>query len=449
LRKRPAKPRAIFRAVALLLALFLLCGLSGCTTLDAFLDSISPAPENSRAVKIGVLEPLSGVDEKAAQAEIRGIELAHKLYPTVLGREVELVYADNQSDIDIAKRRAEELRDLGVSLVLGSYDNLLFLAEKYVFEDAQIPAISITGTNPLLTVGSQYSVRACYVDTFQGIAAAKYFYEDLGVDSVAIWKQRDDDYGSAMAQSFAEKLRSISGNEDAISMTMEFGADQEDFEPQLSLLQTAGVQNIYMPCSAEKAAKLISLCREHGLRYFFVGTQRWGDEDILQYGGDLEGVTFTSVFDEEAELTERAQVFREAYAAAYGEEDIPEAAALGYDAYLLALSAIETAGRADDRQLIMETLYSMRGFAGVTGDIDLDANGDPIRSFIIKRIRDGAYVYEDKAEPNWGDGENAPLNNVAPLEENLIDAAIEQLKTQSEAPDGAGGETPAAGTAAE
>ena len=49
-------------------------------------------------IKIGVYMPLTGQNAFAGQLELEGIQLAHKITPTVLGRPVELVVVDNKSD---------------------------------------------------------------------------------------------------------------------------------------------------------------------------------------------------------------------------------------------------------------------------------------------------------------------------------------------------------------
>ena len=52
----------------------------------------------SDVIKIGVFEPLTGDNAAGGELELRGIKLANKLHPEVLGKKVELVIADNKSD---------------------------------------------------------------------------------------------------------------------------------------------------------------------------------------------------------------------------------------------------------------------------------------------------------------------------------------------------------------
>ncbi|MDO4553174.1 MAG: ABC transporter substrate-binding protein [Bacillota bacterium] len=385
---------------ALLAALLALsCG--GCATYEAFVDSISAEEEAENVIKIGVFEPLSGSDEEAAAWEIRGIELAHELWPTVLGKELVLVYEDNRSDLEMAEKAANALVEEGVSVVLGSYSNVLSLAGRDIFQEAKIPSVAITNTNPLVTLGSEYSLRVCFVDSFQGEAAARYVYQDLGLENAAVLKLEADDYGAAMAQSFREELSLLTGNEEAVDRVTEYEAGTEDFTVQLEIFESSGIELVYMPVKAQDAAIIMAQAREMGSSLIFLGTRLWEDEDLASLAGEAaEGAVFTSLFDTETATTGMAEVFLNAYREKYGDDTAgQEAAALGFDAYLLVVQAIRESGGASDGETLLGALMNIQGFEGATGSITLDENGDPVRTVVIKTVREGAYVFEDTADP--------------------------------------------------
>ena len=146
--------KTLLRTISCLLTLtLLLCGLSSCTAWDNFYNAfIHKKPQEDKLIRIAVFEPLTGEYASAAADEIAGIELAQKLFPTVLDSTVELVYFDNKSNPDNAKQLAEEIAgDETIKLVLGSYGNTMTVAAGDIFEEAGLPAIAITCTNPLIT----------------------------------------------------------------------------------------------------------------------------------------------------------------------------------------------------------------------------------------------------------------------------------------------------------
>ena len=57
----------------------------------------------SDVIKVGVFLPLTGDNAAGGELELRGIKLANKLHPEVLGKKIELVVADNKSDINVKR----------------------------------------------------------------------------------------------------------------------------------------------------------------------------------------------------------------------------------------------------------------------------------------------------------------------------------------------------------
>ena len=105
-------------------------------------------------VKIGVFEPMTGATAAGGAMEKEGIDLAHELYPTVLGKPVELVYADNKSDRAEATLAAQSLVDQGVVAVLGSYASGYTMAGGEVFGEEEIPALTATAISRRLFSGT-------------------------------------------------------------------------------------------------------------------------------------------------------------------------------------------------------------------------------------------------------------------------------------------------------
>ena len=391
------------RLTLLLVLLFVFAAhLTGCATFDHFVDGLQSKEEKEKTIRIGIFEPMSGEDKEAGKLEIQGIELAHELYPTVLGKGVELLYADNKSDITVASDAAGKLVEKDVAVVLGSYSSTLSLAGGDVFAQAGIPIIGITCTNPLVTKTNPYYVRVCFVDSFQGNAAAKYVYESLEIEEAAVLTETDNDYASAMAQQFSDKLSALTGNEKAVLCTVDYQKGTSDFSKQLAKIKESGAKIVYFPGNAKDAAAVLKSAGEMGLT--FIGTDQWETEEFLQLAGDAaEGAVCTTIYDAGTNLTEMSQVFLEAYAKKYGSEKKPESAvALGFDAYLVALEGIKRAQTPDDGDKIVEEITRIKELPGATGLISLGQEGDPIKPVAINIVKNGEFVHEYTAEPVWG-----------------------------------------------
>ena len=375
--------------------------LSGCATWDSFVAGLSHE-ETEEVVRIGIFEPITGEDKEMGALEIQGIELAHELYPEALGKPVELFYGDNKSDVSVAEDAARELVDQRVAVVLGSYTSTLSLVGGEIFEEAEIPMVGITCTNPLVTTANQYGARVCFVDAFQGNAAAKYVYESLHLEQAVVLAEAENDYAAAMAQQFSDKLASLTDDPEAVVKTINYTKGTEDFAGQLAQIQVSGVKVVYFP-SGQKDA-LTALKQAKGMGITFIGTDTWGTEDFLTEGGDaVEGAVYTAIFDAETNLSEQTNIFLESYAKKYGKDKTPESAvALGFDAYLVAREAINRAGTALSGAAIMEEMIKIKELPGATGLITLSDNGDPIKPVAINIVSGGAFVHEYTAEPVWG-----------------------------------------------
>ena len=129
-----------------------------------------------------------------------------------------------------------------------------------------------------------------------------------------------------------------------------------------------------------------------GINATFLGTDRWDTEEfaIQMNIAGMENVSFSTIFDATTTTTVMSQSFLKAYKAKYGADAVPDSAtALGFDAYILAIDAINKAGTALDGDKIRECLSLTKMFPGASGNITLDSNGDPIKSVVVKTIIEG------------------------------------------------------------
>lgn len=395
------------RQSAAFVMLIILCTsiLSGCTTFENFSRTfLSPDDaEETDVIRIGVFEPLSGKEKEHGKLELQGIELAHELFPEVLGKKVELVYADNKSDVDVAASAAQELIDKKVSVVLGSYGSTLSLVGSEYFAKAKLPAITITAANPLVTSGSEYYFRTCFVESFQGVALAKYTVEQVGTSKAAIFRDADDDYASAVSQTFTDKMVQLTEDENAIVKAIEYTHKQKDFKKQLQQVKDSGAGVVLLASKTKDAIEIMKQAKEMGIQLVFLGTDSWESETFVKDGGSaVEGAVFSTYFDPGTAITENTEVFLKAYREKYGEDAKPPSdVALGFDAYLLAINAIGTAGTSVNGEAIRDKLAATKNFSGAAGNITFDENGDPIKSVVIKTIINGEFVHIYTVEPTW------------------------------------------------
>lgn len=373
---------------------------------SAFMIGCTPAEENAgegeaEIIKIGVFEPFTGANAAGGALEKEGIELAHELYPTVLGKEVEVVYVDNKSDKVEAANAARNLVDKEqVAVVIGSWGSSLSMAAGPIYQEAQIPAIGTSCTNPLVTLGNEYYFRVCFIDSFQGVVMANYAYNEAGAKKVAIIQEISNDYSVALSQIFQEEFKKLTGDEEAIVSVSNYNTGDQDFTAQLTSIKESGADAIFAPGNFTESALVMKQAKELGIDIPFLGADTWETPEVIEIAGEAaEGAVFSTFFDSAVPLTETTTIFLDAYKAKYGEDKEPAAVtALAFDAYILALDAIEKAGSTDG-PAIRDALAATENFQGAAGIVTLDENGDAVKSAIIKTIADGKFTYKTTVEP--------------------------------------------------
>ncbi|MCI8647113.1 MAG: ABC transporter substrate-binding protein [Firmicutes bacterium] len=382
----------IMKSLAVLLAagVFSL-SLAGCTTFNNFKAAfIDKNPQSGDTIKIGVYEPMSGADEKAGKLEVRGIELANELYPEVLGKKVELIYTDNRSDIDAADTAMADLMKKQPLAVLGSYGSIYSLVANAHVETAEAPAIAMTNTNPLVTKNHPYYFRVCFVDSYQGVALARYVYEELKQKNAGLLVPENDEQAIAMASTFKDKLVELTEDPEAISVYQKFKTGDKDFSEQLRSIAGSGVSTVFVTGDNTDAIRILRQAEKLGLGGItFLGDSDWAADDFVKKVGKFthNQEAFSTLYSENEAVTERSQEFLSAYSSKYSSEESPDAAtALGFDAYLILLEAIEMAGEDASGRAVRDALFEIKDFEGASGKISFDNVGDPKKSVVINTI---------------------------------------------------------------
>jgi len=395
--------------VIALLAVMMLV-LCGCTTWDNFNAAFIDKQDPNTTIQIGVLEPVTGADSKAAEDEIRGIQLANKVHPNVNGKMISLVFSDDKSDIDATETAAKTLVDKKPMVILGSYGNVYSLAASPYIKEAKIPAIAITNTNPLVTRNNPYYFRVCYVSANQGDLLARYILESENEDEAGVLLPRDDDVALAEATAFTDRMKAETDDDDSIAYYEEYNMGQKDYTEVLTKLAESKVDKVFLPGDYTDDANIINQAADMGLKVMFLGDSEWENPEffnMLSSKVRSSNIAFVQFFSsdnsgiEGEAITKERRSFLKAYAEEHGNSSEPsEAMALGYDAYFVAVDAIDKApddASAEDVQKILaDPQYS---FEGATGLINFSKSGDPIKTAYINTWQKGkmATIYTVEA----------------------------------------------------
>lgn len=378
--------------------------LTGCTTFNNFKEAFLQQKKSSDVtIQIGIYEPMSGADSDAAKAEIKGIELAHEVYPNIGGKIVELVYSDNSSDIDAAETAINNLISKKPDIILGSYGSVYSMIAGKPINDAKIPAIAITNDNPLVTKNYPYYFRVCYVDSNQGDLLAKYVLEQKQETTAGVLIPNNDDVAMAMATTFVDRIEAETENEDAITAYETYKPGQKDFTKPLKAIQESGVKSVLLPGDSADSANIINQAADMGMDVMFLGPTDWSSKEFrseLSSSVSKEHLAFVNFFTADDTINQESEKFLEAYHEKYGKDKEPEdSVALGYNAYLIAINAVNDAGNDPSGNDIRKVLASAKEFQGASGNITFNTEGDPLRSAQISTWEGKKIVSTYTVEP--------------------------------------------------
>jgi branched-chain amino acid transport system substrate-binding protein len=282
-----------------------------------------------------------------------------------------------------------------VKVVLGSYGSGVSIAAGSIFADAKVPAIGCSCTNPQVTLGNDYYFRVCFLDPFQGTVMANYAFKE-NYKTAAVITQLGDDYSSGLGSFFVTAFKKLAGDS-AIVNEEQFQTNQTDFKAILTNVKAANPDVIFAPSSIATAPLIIKQARELGITAKIMAGDTWENSTIIDNAGkDAEGIVLSTFFDEASPANNEAASFVKGFKDYLKEnkqsEIIPAVSALGYDAYLAALKAIQSAASTDSVK-IREALTKVE-FDGVTGHISFDENGDAKKNMaFIKTVENGAFKF--------------------------------------------------------
>lgn len=378
--------------------------LSGCssapdTDISTNIDTPTDSDSDSDVIKIGVFEPMTGANAAGGQMTVEGIELANEKFPEILGKKVKLVVVDNKSEkVDAANAASKLIEKDKVVAIIGSYGSSLSMAAGDIVKNAKVPAVGCSPTNPLVTLNNDYYFRVCFIDPFQGTVMANYAFNELGAKKAAIIQDVQNDYSVGLSKYFVDAFTELTGDPDSIVATTSYNAGDQDFSAQLTNVRSLNPDVIFAPGNYGESALLIKQARDLGMDLPILGGDTWESPEFLSIGGDaVEGIVLSTHFTAEKPVTATSEVFLSDYRTKFNKE-ANAFAALGYDAYLVILDAIEKANSVDPVK-IRDEIANTSGFVGATGNISLDENGDAVKSAVINKVENGKFVYLTTIEP--------------------------------------------------
>lgn len=347
-------------------------------------------------VRIAAVLPVTGAISAFGELVWQGVQLAYEQMPEVLGEEIKLILIDNRSEkVEAANAVSRAIEKEKVVAIVGDVASSHSLAGGQIAEEKRIPMVSPSSTNPMVTEGKKYVSRVCFTDPFQGGALAVFARRHLGLKKVAVFVDIEQDYSVGLANFFIDNFTKLGGETKKVF----FKSGDQEFSAQITQALAYGAEAILVTGYYPE----IALVAQQSKMLGFTGKLLAGDgadaPELLQIGGDaVEGLYFTTHFNPDAYVTGKSKEFVEAFVKKYGHKP-STLSALGYDAYMILVDAIRRAGKVDP-ELIAQEIRKTRNFEGATGIINIDENGNALKSVVIDVVKEGKFEFEAVINPD-------------------------------------------------
>lgn len=295
------------------------------------------------------------------------------------GKSIQMIMEDTASDQAQAINAARRLLDKHHAVALvGEVASSLSLAVAPVAQEAGIPMLSPSSTNPTLTAKGDYVFRACFTDNQQGAYVARFALK-RGYQNGAILQDVGQDYSKGLAKVIEEVFTQGGGK---IVAKQSYTSQDKDFSAPLTNLKSQQLDVIFLPGYYTEAGLIIKEARQLGITAPFVGGDGWDSPKLVEIAGEHvdQDCYFVNHYAK-SDPRPKVKAFVDSFRQRYGED--PDAlAACAYDAMYIVADAINRAGSTDPKKL-RDALAATKDFDGVTGTISINAQRDALKPCVV------------------------------------------------------------------
>ncbi len=364
-----------------------------------------------QTIKIGFNIPLTGEIPKVGEeskfaAEMLKEDINAKGGLLVEGKRYKLqfIYEDNESKAESAVTAALKLieRDKVLAIV-GPNSSKQAVPGGQVCNDNRTPMISPWSTNPDTTKDRPWVFRAAFLDPFQGPVAVDFASKQFNAKKAAVLFALANDYSKGLAEIFRDDFEKKKGPNSIVSYES-YGDKDQDFSAQLTKIIAAKPDFIFLPNNYNEVALIVKQAHDLGWKGPFMGSDAWGNSELMTLcGDDCKGLFFSTHYAA-AGATGATKEFIDKYRARYGYQPA-DVAALTWDAARIVLEGIQASGKVtgklkEVRKSLRDALTGISEFNGITGKMRFDDQGDPIKCAVVVKISDqGEFVFTESVCP--------------------------------------------------
>ena len=321
----------------------------------------------------------------------------------VLGRQLEIIELDGNTDPAVVGNAALQLIEQGADAILAPCDFDIGGPASQAAQEAGLVGLSTCASSPLFgsTALGDKQFTAVMWNNIMSAAAADYAYNDLGWRSAYVVADTSIDYSLSLGDYFVEHFSTLGGEIVGEDTYLQGDAD---FSAQIQRIQGLEEEpdGVFISSYSPDLGTIIRQTRAAGITTPIMGGDTYDDSEFWAVvGPDLANDLYFAThgwFGPEA--GDDMPPFIERYTAAYGDSPATAFTLTGWDAIHILAQAMEAAGSPDGAAVAA----AMEGttFDLLTGNLSWSSAEDghqPLKEVAIVSLQGGEPAFEKWVSP--------------------------------------------------
>ncbi len=365
--------------------------------------------KDTNEIVIGEYGSMTGSESTFGTSTLNGVNLAVNEINAgggINGKKLRVVSYDDEGKPDGALNVAKKLVDDHPATVIGEVASTLSISAAPVFNQAHIPMISPSSTNPKVTQVGPYIFRVCFIDPFQGSVAAKFAATNLKAKKAAVLFEQTSDYSRGLSDVFTSDFPKLGGQ---IVDTETYVKTDVDFKSALTKIKAANPDILYVPGYYSNIGPIAKQAKQIGLTVPLLGGDGWDSPKLVEGAGGPGGALEGSYYTNHSSMDNPDPTIQN-FVAKYEKADSAEPdtiAALAYDSVGVLADAIKRVGPPSDgdyssqeyRAKLRDAIGSTKDFKGVTGSITLNSDRNAVKPAVVLQIKGDKKVFVTSVSP--------------------------------------------------
>jgi branched-chain amino acid transport system substrate-binding protein len=370
------------------------------TRLAAMLAVSAAIPAFAQPIPVVGLVELSGTGATAGTNFDNGVKLAVKEINAaggILGRKIEYVSMDTQSQPNVAKGLAQKAVDQNAYVVMGPVFSGSIIVSMAETKRAEIPNFTGGEAASITQQSNPYIFRTSFTQSTAMPKLAKYIKDGIKANSVAmIWV--NNDFGKGGRDAMQKALDAV-----GVKVVADVSTDpgQVDFSGAVLKVKQANPDAVFVYTNEEESARALREIRKQGITKPIIGETTLTGQKVIELAGDAANGALAHVGLTVDAPQQTIKDFDKKFQAEYKYKS-DHNGMKGYSGMYVVKAITEKNKKVDGKEFakaLHGAKISAKDYPGVLLDVTFDNNGDLDRESFLVKVENGKQVVTTTLPP--------------------------------------------------